>query len=217
MLINRDLKHLHTHVPKNGGESLTFMLQKLGWNKTGDKILNAGAHASLGTFKNKKEYYEVVKDFYKTTMIRNPWEHAVSFYRHSLHRRLFLVENFFGCSNFSNMSDEDKLNIDVSFDRFIKTGYQNRCQTVFIKEFEDEGLVFDEWFDYSDYDGMLKNFESRFKIKIENNIRTHDKKDLDYIIEMDYNKPYQEFYNEETYEIVKNLSKKEIEIFNYKF
>lgn len=217
MLINRNLKHLHTHVPKNGGESLTFMLQKLGWNQKGDEILNAGAHASLGTFKNNKEYYDIVKDFYKTTMIRNPWEHAVSFYRHALHKRLFIVENFFGYRNFNGMSENDKLNLDVSFERFITKGYQNRCQSVFIKEFEDVGLVFDEWFDYADYDGMLKTFEKKFNVKIENNIRTHDKRYLEYIIDMDFNKPYQEFYNENTYEIVKNLSEKEINIFNYKF
>ena len=222
MLINRDLKHLHTHVPKNGGESLTFMLAKLGWNPRGDKISHVGAHASLGTFKKNEEYYEIVRDFYKTTMIRNPWEHAVSYYRHALDRRLFLVENFFGYKNFNEMSENDKLNLeDVSFERFITVGphagYRSRCQSVFIEEFEDVGLVFDEWFDYAEYDTMLKIFEKRFNVKIENNIRTHDKRYLNYIVEMDFEKPYQEFYNEETYEIVKNLSEKEISIFNYKF
>mgnify|MGYP001082830840 CR=1 FL=1 len=217
MLINREFKHLHTHVPKNGGESLTFMLQKLGWNKKDDKILNLGAHASLGSFKNNLEFYEIIKDYHKTTMIRNPWEHAVSFYRHALHRRLFLNENFFNCKNFNSISDNEKLNQDVSFERFIKTGYRSRCQSVFIIEFEEMGLKFDEWFDYHEYDSMLSSFEKRFNIKIDNNIRTHDKRYLDYIIEMDFNKPYQEFYNEETYEIVKNLSNKEISIFDYKF
>jgi hypothetical protein len=217
MLINKELKHLHTHVPKNGGESLTIMLYRLGWNRDSNEILNFGAHAPLGIFKKNKDLYEVIKDFYKTTMIRNPWEHAVSFYRHALHKKLFLSENFFNISNFDKMIDEDKLKIDFSFENFIKTGYTNRCQSVFIKEYEEIGLVFDEWFDYAKYGHMLETFEKKFNIKIENSVRTHDKRNLEYITKMDVNRPYQDFYNEETYEIVKNLSEKEINIFNYKF
>lgn len=217
MLINREKKHLHIHVPKTGGESLTLMLSRLNWNKRNDKILSLGAHATLGSFKKNIEYYEIVKNYYKTTMIRNPWEHAVSFYRHALHKNNFLVENFFGEKNFQHMSESDKLKINVSFENFIKKGYSSRCQSNFNKEFEDRGLKFDEWFDYANYEDMIRIMEKRFDIKIENNIRTHDKRHLKYIVDMDFNKPYQEFYNEETYEIVLKLSLKEINIFNYTF
>lgn len=96
-------------------------------------------------------------------------------------------------------------------------GYKTRCQSVYTRENKKIGLVYDEWFNYDEYGTMLKVFEKKFKINIENNFRRHDKKKLDYVTDMDFNKPYQEYYNDETYKIVENLSINEIERFNYKF
>lgn len=49
---------------------------------------------------------------------------------------------------------------------------------------------------------------------IKKNVR---RKKIDYVTDMDFNKPYQEYYNDETYKILENLSINEIERFNYKF
>lgn len=218
MIINSKLKHLHIHVPKTGGESIEFELRSIGeWNLKGDRALSLGKHATLLNFSRHPDLVERISSYYKTVMIRNPWEHAVSYYRHALDRGLFLRENFFNHKGFNRFSEEEKLNLDVSFERFIKEGYNKRCQSVSTREIKEMGLVFNEWFNYNEYSNMLETFEKKFKIKIENKFRRHDKKKLDYVIEMDFNKPYQEYYNDETYEIVKKLSINEINRFNYKF
>ena len=215
MIINRELKHLHVHVPKNGGSSFRSMLTEHNWNKESDKLDGLGAHSSLNTIERDPFLLNELGDFYKTVMIRNPWEHAVSYYRHALHRGNFLYENFFEVKNFRNMTEEEKYNIDNSFERFIKTGYKSRCQSTFL--YESDRLKFDEWFDYKNYGDMLKYFSDKFNIILNKDLVMKHRRELDYVIDMDYNKPYQEFYNDETYNIVKNLSTKEIKIFDYKF
>jgi len=64
---------------------------------------------------------------------------------------------------------------------------------------------------------MLNYYEKNFNINIERNIRMQDKRKINYVIDFDVDKPYQDYYDDDTYEVVKEISKKEIEMFNYKF
>lgn len=210
MIINRNLKHIHVHVPKTGGMSLLYILQQnKGW------VNEFGQHTNLTNLeKQDKELYDVGKEYYKTTCIRNPWEHAVSFYYHAMDKSRFYLENFFSYPNFFNLSNDEKIKIDTSFNTFIKNSYHKYCQSNYTKECE---LKFDKWFNYNDWDEMLIFFEERYDITLINTFRKHNKYDIDFIKPIKISKDYRKFYDEETYEIVKDFSQNEIKRFNYKF
>jgi len=216
MIINRELKHLHVHVMKTGGSSLRTNLTRHKWNKKSDRLKGLSAHSTLKTIENNPYLLDELGDFHKTIMIRNPWEHAVSAYHYVLDVKVFYSSNYFAHKNFKkNAKQFDITNLDFSFERFVKNGYKGFAQSNFT--YESNELKFDEWFDYRDYNKMIRYFSDKYNINLVNDIRQKYYKNLQYIIDMDINKPYQEFYNDNSYEIVKNISKNEIKRFNYKF
>lgn len=217
MIINRELKHLHVHVMKTGGTSLRFNLSKHKWNKKSDQLKGLSMHSTLKTIENNPYLLDELGDFHKTIMIRNPWEHAVSAYRHVLNVNIFYAANYFVHKNFKKNAEQfDITNLDLSFERFVKNSYvKGFAQSNFT--YESNELKFDEWFDYRNYDKMIKYFSDKYNINLVNDMRERNHKNLKYVIDMDINKPYQEFYNDTSYEIVKNISKNEINRFNYKF
>jgi len=220
MLINREKKHLHIHVPKTGGTSLLNTLKNLGWNRNDeDPIVKLGLHGTLCSLvrSGREIIREEVNDYYTTTMIRNPWDHAVSLYKHKLRKSDFFKENTFKHENFHNLSENEKINLDTSFERFVKKSYSQMCQSVYLKEYKDFGLFFDEIFNFSEYNKMLETFENKFDILVNEKYTMNEAKKSEYAKEIDFEKPYKYYYNEETYEIVKNLSIDQIKIFNYTF
>lgn len=207
MVINHVYKHLQVHVPKTGGTSLREMLLKNGWE-------GLNHHSTLGIFKADADKY---KEYTKCVMVRNPWEHAVSFYGYLLWSKHFNPENF-GLKRSKTIKHGDIKAEDLSFSNFIKSRYiKILYQSLHTNEFHDIGLKFDKWFDYANFDCMLRLYEKTFNIKIERNIRMQDKRKIDYVIDFDVDKPYQQYYDDETYDLVKKVSKKEIELFDYKF
>ncbi len=222
MLVNLELKHLHVHVPKTGGTSISREMESIGeWNTLRNAdyrpILNLGAHATLPSFARDPEILKIVKPFYKSTMIRNPWEHAVSFYRYALHKPHFIRVNYFGHPSWNTLSYEEMISKDLSFERFINKHYMSQGQqSIHCREVPGV-LEFDEWFDYTNYQQMISSFESRFNVKINGNRREVDKASLQYVIDIDIFKPYQSLYNDTTYNIIADCSKAEIARFDYKF
>lgn len=210
MLLNKNLKHIHIHVPKTGGGSLTKMIHGYGYKK-----LN-GAHSSLNALKHHSEILKSIKSYHITTCIRNPWEHAVSAYINEVSTKSIITfkGNPFHHTGFSDMPLGEKLQLDLSFKRFLKTGFKKYIQDNYITETTTK---INEWFDFSNYKQMINSLESRFNFKLNNIYREHDKRSRKTIIDIDIHKPYQSFYDEEDYEYIKNTSPKTIKVFNYKF
>lgn len=208
MLINKNLKHIHIHVPKTGGGSLTKMLP-------GYTTLN-GAHSSLNGLKYHAEILKSIELYHITTCIRNPWEHAVSAYINEISTKSIIEfkGNPFNYTGFSNMSLDEKLKLDLSFKKFLKTGFKVYIQDNYVTE---NIAKINEWFDFSNYEHMLESLENRFNFKLNNIYREHDKVNRTTIIDIDIHQPYQNFYDEEDYEYVKNTSPKTIKVFNYQF
>lgn len=208
MLINKNLKHIHIHVPKTGGGSLTKML-------SGYTTLN-GAHSSLNALKHHAEILKSIELYHITTCIRNPWEHAVSAYINEISTKSIIKfkGNPFHYTGFSNMSLDEKLKLDLSFKKFLKTGFKVYIQDNYVAE---NIAKINEWFDFSNYEQMLESLENRFNFKLNNIYREHDKANRRTIIDIDIHQPYQNFYDEEDYEYVKNTSLKTIKVFNYQF
>lgn len=207
MIINTKSKHLHVHVTKTGGTSFRRnMLKHKDWE-------GLGHHTPLDVCLNIRPE---LRDFYKTTMIRNPWEHAVSFYIYLLHKPHFNIHDFDKSIDKEGYVDVNPK--DVTFEKYITSTYvKKHGQRHIIQEYEDENIVFDKWFNYAEYDKMLTYMEQRYSISLNKNLRIFDRKELDLVIDIDLNKAYQEYYNENTYNLVKQISSRVIEIFDYKF
>jgi|11_taG_2_1085331.scaffolds.fasta_scaffold01249_8 hypothetical protein len=206
MIKNDKLKHVHVHVPKTGGTSLTEMLKEQGWKLE-------GYHRKLIELKSDSNKY---KDYYKTVIIRNPWEHAVSFYIYLLFKKHFNILDFVSEEDRQSTGDNICLE-DVSFKNYIKrTHIKKHYQSLFTEECTEKGLVFDKWFDYSNFDSMLTFFNNKYDITINRNIREQDKRTHCKVIDIDDNKPYQDYYCDETYALVRDVSLSEIERFDYK-
>lgn len=208
MIVNKKHKHLQVHVPKTGGTSLREMLLKNGWE-------GLTYHSTLGSLKNESDIYS---EYTKCVMIRNPWEHAVSYYGYLLSRQHFNIQDFQPNRQYKEISPDDAKKEEITFKGFINLTYRRRLyQSLYTTELEDIGLTYDKWFDYDKFEDMLNYYEKNFNINIERNIRKQDKRKINYVIDFDVDKPYQEYYDDDTYEIVKEVSKKEIEMFNYRF
>lgn len=207
MIINNKSKHLHVHVAKTGGTSFREnMLKNEGWEAY-------TPHTRLTTCLKERPN---LRDFYKTTMIRNPWEHAVSFYIYLLHKGHFNIHDFSPSIDKKNYVNIDPK--DVTFEKYITSRYvKTHSQMYYIQEYKDEGLVFDKWFDYAEYDKMLIYMEQRYNLILDRDLRIHDKRKLNLVIDIDLNKKYQEYYNDNTYNLVKQTAQRELEIFDYKF
>lgn len=210
MIINLKLKHLHVHVPKTGGTSFRDMMAANGWE-------GKSHHSTLDSLKQEENWEQYI-NFNRTVMVRNPWEHAVSFYGYLLYKRTFNINDFDKKRKRFELKPEDVTPEDVTFKKYIKNSYKDRhFQSIYTTEYLDSGLTFNQWFDYSNFEDMLMYFEQNYNIKLNRDIRIHDKKTFEYVIDFDVSKPYQYYYDDETYDIVKGLSKKEIEMFDYKF
>lgn len=210
MIVNRQLKHIHVHVPKTGGMSLLFILQQhKDWKN------EIGLHSNLTDIeRHDKELFEMSHSFYKTTCIRNPWSHAVSFYYHAMDKLRFFSENYFSYPNFFGLPNENKIQIDTSFKSFVKNSYKKYCQSNYTKE---STITFDKWFKYEDWNDMLDFFYSKYNIKLVDSFRKHDKFDIQFIKPLEITNDFRTLYDEESYEIVKRLSFDEIKRFNYTF
>jgi hypothetical protein len=208
MIINKQQQHLQVHVPKTGGTSLREMLMKNGWE-------GMPHHSTLSFLKKDKETYQ---NYFKTVMVRNPWEHAVSFYGFLLNKVHFNIQDFESGRKYKEINAEQVTPENVTFSKFIKQTYVKRLyQSAHTQELPELGLIYDHWFDYADFEDMLTFFEDKFTIKVDRTIRMQDKRKIKYVINFDNDKPFQSYYDEETYELVKNVSQKEIKMFDYKF
>ena len=80
-MISHDFKTIFVHIPKTGGTSIEAMFGFAEYDKFGlltkDKV-GKGKHWGA------KEYYQYWEDFYKDyfkfTVVRNPWERDLSLY-----------------------------------------------------------------------------------------------------------------------------------------
>lgn len=209
MLINEENKHLHFLMPKTGSGTIYMFCKNY-------KKLNM--HSGIQELKHidPQLFNNIISDesWNITCLIRNPWEHAVSFYFHALDKKRFFKENFFGVHDVKNINENDIKKLDLSFERFLNYSYiKNRSQTFYIDKFNGHYNIINEYINYNDtiqFQYLLNKMGV-----IEPKYRKHDKKDIETVIPTDHKQSYKYFFNDSRYNLIKNHCKKEIEMFNY--
>lgn len=206
MLLSRKNKFIFIHIYKNAGTSITsallpFSANKLqrGVNRALRKInISALDHRPYPTHISAPEIIQdmgrkAFESFFSFAIVRNPWDWQVSLYTFMLkdttHIQHELIKSF---------SD---------FDEYIRwrCAEDVRFQKDFIYSEADELLV--------DFVGRFENLEKDFQ-KICTQIgvsATLAKQNISNI------KPYREYYNDETRELVRQTFEADIALFQYDF
>lgn len=204
-------KHLHIHNPKTGGKSLMFtVMSNDGWKR------DYSMHLTLPEIEIKyPKFYNEVKDYTKSIVIRNPWSHAVSFYYHALDTNRFFKENFFSVKNFGKMTDKEKQNIDLSFDSFVNNGYQRYIQEIYFKE--TDNLKFNKVFKYENWEEIVEFFKNTYDVDMSKTFNHHSREKLQTVNGIEILNDYRKLYNTNTIDKIDSLSKDIIIKYNYKF
>jgi hypothetical protein len=233
-MICHDYKCIFVHIPKNAGQSIEHVfinLVDLTWETRAPLLLRQNNRPELGPPKLahlKADQYvrfkyltqKMYDEYFKFTIVRNPWSRAVSIYKH------------FG------------FNSKVEFTDFIKGVFQTKLlidmgwfvgpQSNFIYSDTGDLLV--------DYIGRFENLQNSFNeicehIGLSEGLMPHVNKSIDVIptlnLNLKYivknllhkknkenqfgNNLYQDYYDQESIDIVAKIYKKDIELFCYDF
>jgi hypothetical protein len=205
-------KFIFTHPPKCGGTSLEDLFGFLKLREKNPSV-HFFKHASLKTHIEKLTQDEIeVKDFFKFSIIRNPWDRAVSFYNHNRYKEyIYYTEEAIDKKIPKHVKDSR----GMSFKEFVFTYYKND----FNSEVVTKPYMFSENSFCLDYVIRLENLKEDLLI-IKDKGFIDSNSNIPHINNMDQfaaRRPYFEYYDQETKNLIAKLFEWDIKIFRYKF
>lgn len=188
-------KSIFVHVPKTAGLSLIYAVY-------GDKVELYG-HKRIIQYQKVFSHFD---QFYKFTVVRNPWDRLYSAYR-------FLQNN--GLNEHDINAREQHLKHISSFEEFVLTWLNENTMWDIIHFFpqhhflcsEEGELLINQFIKFEDIAAGNIELSSYFNRKI----------DLPHINKTTESKEYINHYSEAMKEKVQEIYRKDIELFNYKF
>ena len=200
MLINKNKKFCFLLVPKTAThvlkETFTDAYTPFGWHETYRKCHNL----------DNNLYEDIKLNYEKYLFIRNPWSHAVSQYFHDIDNHRFLkqirnrnIENYSTFESYLTNSLYTPQSLNSFNDKFFVNDHYLQVENL---QEELIRLTKKYGYKYKEIDDKKSN-----KTKIRTNYFNHQYPD-------DYRKLYT---NDKMIQIVEELSKNEINKFNYKF
>lgn len=206
-------KIIFTHPPKCGGTSIEELF---GFLKLREKYkhIHKFKHASL------KDHIEELKsknvnfhDFFKFSIVRNPWERAVSFYNHKKHQayEMWLAERFEGEEMPPYIKDARSMTFKDYIFRYGKHNFNSQFSTKPFMFFEDKF--------YLDYVIRLEHLQEdllalKDRLQIDPSVSIPHRNNANVYIKR---KHYTEYYDTETKNYIERCFEWDIKTFNYKF
>lgn len=207
-----DKKIIFTHPPKCGGTSIEDMFGFL-------KLRNENPHIDVFKHGSLEMHIDKVKTkgfdpnvFFKFSIIRNPWNRAVSFYNHARYRAYDYFVN------------ELK---SVELPRYVKDSRQLTFKEFVFKRFKHDFnseivtkpyMCLDKKFSL-DYVIRLEHLKEDFSL-IRDRLHIDSNTDIPHLHNSDKyveRVDYKQYYDEETKNFVETLFKWDIETFDYTF
>ncbi len=205
-MISHKYKYIFLHIPKTGGTSIEYALNQ--YNDTGNtNIISLGGdlynkndirhkHLLLKGYRRKySDIRENIEEYYKFTIIRNPWDRIASHYRYFKKRDFDYKGSFEGFVNYFCKKIHNR-------------GWKYRDFAPIVDFITLNGAL------AVDFIGRFENLQQDFDI-ICDKIGI-SKQELPHINKTK-NKHYTEYYDEETRSIVAKKYAKDIEYFGYEF
>ena len=205
-------KFIFTHPEKCGGTSVEELLGFLELRQKYPNI-HTFKHASLKAHVEKLIEKDIeIKDFFKFSIIRNPWDRAVSFYNHVRHKEYYYYT---------------VKRPDLQMPKYVKSAttmtFKQYALTHFNKNFNSEKvtkpyMLFQDKFSL-DYVIRLEYLQEDFynikdKLKIDLNYSMPHRNNIEIFTSRI---PYKDFYDKEIENFIGKLFEWDIETFGYKF
>ncbi len=192
MLISHRFKFIFIHIPKTGGTSVQLALKPFA-----DAGEEYGLTSHATALDARRALPEIFNSYFKFAFVRNPWDLEVSMYQYKrewYHRG----------------HESVKWNKEMTFEEFLELRAEKR------------GILGDQCHFIQDYHGRcLMDFVGRFE---------HLDRDFQLVARLmgltgelprsnasDRDPEYQGYYNPETEELVRHISRPEIKAFGYTF
>lgn len=215
-MIHDKYKAIFIHVPHTGGSTITKMLGKE------LKYKKIYKHAKPENY--KKQFPEQWKNYYKFSIVRNPWDMLVSGWSHYPIRLYMQVKKL---KNKNRIDKEDFNNFcilrreQINSDKFYTTIKKDFIDWVklWIKVVDIKTIKnsqFTSWFK----NGVL-NYIIRFEdytdgLNVVCNNIGFDLKEIP-VVNSSIRRSYKDYYDEEIKQIIANIYKDDIEKFKYEF
>lgn len=207
-----DKKIIFTHPPKCGGTSIEEMLGFLQLRNKHPNI-HVFKHGSLEMHCKKiKEKGFDDNEFFKFSIIRNPWSRAVSFYNHVKYKEYDYFVNKLNSVEFPNYIKDSR---QLTFKEFVFKRFKHDFNSEVVtkpymclyKEFSLDYII--------RLEHLKQDFSSiRDRLHIDSNIDIPHLHNSDkYVERVDY----KQYYDEETKNFIETLFKWDIETFDYTF
>lgn len=209
-MLDLNKKFIFTHPPKCGGTSIEDLI---GYLKLRAKCpdLRFLKHASLEMhFDILKHNGVIIDDFFKFTIIRNPWDRAVSYYNHVKYK-----EHEYRIRNNKIIPECFKSAPYLSFKEYIFKEYKDLFSSDIVTKpymfFQDKFCI-DYVIRLENLKEDLYNIKDKIQIDLSNGI-PHLNNSNQFVDK----KNYKNYYDEETKIFIQDLFKWDIETFGYKF
>jgi len=197
MLYSEKHKFVVVTPPKTGSHTLGKTLAPMKWL--------AHQHGTYSLVKKKfpEIYSDIVENFKKFFVVRNPWEHAVSSYFHKIENYKFSIE----------VRNDFEIDWYETFESYLKNDlYVPQSKFTF----DDPLFLYDDVILFENLDSEIERICDEFGIVFESAHEMNGKNRENYFGHK-YPENYQDIYTPELVELVTNKSQKEIKQFNYKF
>ena len=220
------MKKLFIHIPKNGGTSLRHTKSNIIVNNYGNaqaldkkdvakELAKVDLKPSFGHARLRDFEPEFVKKYQPFCIIRNPWDREVSKYKFLLHaqknkspktknRRDLFSEYSHDSDGTSVLSFKDYLDMRVKF-RNVPYTWLHAIENFWSQKsyiVDHDGQINAHVLRFENYDDDIQNY---LGIKITEKANQMKKDD------------YRKYYISDTYDIVADLYKEDIEYFDFEF
>lgn len=211
-MYDTDKKLIFTHPHKCGGTSIEGMLGFLELRKQ-QPLIASTKHASLEHHLTILSEQGInVEEFFKFSIIRNPWARSVSFYNHSKYKEY---------AYYVRQGKEHELPIYIkdarrmTFKEFVLKYYKEKFHS---KRRTIPYMCVDGKF-CLDYVIRLENFKEdlyniKDRLQVDLTMSLPHLNNSDVFVDREH---YSEYYDNETKDIINNLFEWDIKRFNYKF
>ena len=188
-MISHKYKCIFIHIPKTGGMAVESFLTE----RDPDANIRVGNRYHNNWHKYKKYFKKEWDEYFKFSVVRNPWARIVSKYLMYKHGNHVHRERFFQRNDFKDSLDHWRIRCDKPQHSFICKG--------------DDIVV--------DHVCRFENLAEDFK-KVQTQLGI-DAQDLPVVNKSRSPYDYKDFYNEGVKAKIGELFSRDIDIFNYKF